>query len=58
MSWPMRPETDYVKHHIKKVVAFSSMRILHDKRKWTSSSLFQITDENPQDLEKNHCHLY
>jgi deoxyribodipyrimidine photolyase-related protein len=52
----MRQETDYVKHHIQKVVAFFlSMRNFHTALKAAGhcAVYFQITDaENPQDLEK------
>lgn len=52
----MRQETDYVKHHIQKVVAFFlSMRNFYTtiKSKGYKAVYFQITDlENPQDLEK------
>jgi deoxyribodipyrimidine photolyase-related protein len=52
----MRQETDYVKHHIQKVVAFFlSMRHFanHLKAKGHQVSYFQITSQNnPQDLEK------
>ena len=52
----MRQETDYVKHHIQKVVAFfMSMRNFYTtlKANGHQAVYFQITDaENPQDLEK------
>ena len=52
----MRQETDYVKHHIQKVVAFFlSMRnfATHLKSKNHNVIYFEITDENnPHDLEK------
>ncbi|MFV8393993.1 cryptochrome/photolyase family protein [Flavobacterium sp. LB2P6] len=52
----MRQETDYVKHHIQKVVAFFlSMRNFHTaiESLGHQAVYFQITDtENPQDLEK------
>ncbi|MFV8367113.1 cryptochrome/photolyase family protein [Flavobacterium sp. XS1P27] len=52
----MRQETDYVKHHIQKVVAFFlSMRNFYTaiKEKGHKAVYFQITDvENPQNLEK------
>lgn len=52
----MRQETDYVKHHIQKVVAFFlSMRNFYTtiKSKGYKAVYFQISDlENPQDLEK------
>ena len=52
----MRQETDYVKHHIQKVVAFFlSMRNFYTtiKENGHQAVYFQITDvENPQDLEK------
>ena len=52
----MRQETDYVKHHIQKVVAFFlSMRNFYTtiKEIGHQATYFQITDsENPQDLEK------
>ncbi|MEC5167134.1 deoxyribodipyrimidine photolyase-related protein [Flavobacterium sp. PL11] len=52
----MRQETDYVKHHIQKVVAFfQSMRNFHTtiQGQGHQAISFQITDtENPQDLEK------
>ncbi|WP_426093839.1 cryptochrome/photolyase family protein [Flavobacterium sp. DSR2-3-3] len=52
----MRQETDYVKHHIQKVVAFfMSMRNFYStvKANGHQAVYFQITDaENPQDLEK------
>ena len=52
----MRQETDYVKHHIQKVVAFFlSMRNFYTEIKANGHKAvyFQITDaENPQDLEK------
>ena len=52
----MRQETDYVKHHIQKVVAFFlSMRNFSDKLKTNQHQVdyYKILDENnPQDLEK------
>lgn len=52
----MRQETDYVKHHIQKVVAFFlSMRNFYTtiKENGHKAVYFQITDvENPQDLKK------
>ena len=52
----MRQETDYVKHHIQKVVAFFlSMRNFADELKLNKHQVeyFQITDENNlHDLEK------
>jgi deoxyribodipyrimidine photolyase-related protein len=52
----MRQETDYVKHHIQKVVAFFlSMRNFYTilKKDGHQSVYFQITDtDSPQDLEK------
>ena len=52
----MRQETNYVKHHIQKVVAFFvSMRNFYTaiKENGHQAVYFQITDaENPQDLEK------
>lgn len=52
----MRQETDYVKHHIQKVVAFFlSMRNFADELKLNKHQVeyFQITDENKlHDLEK------
>jgi deoxyribodipyrimidine photolyase-related protein len=52
----MRQETDYVKHHIQKVLAFFlSMRNFYTviKEDGHQAVYFQITDaENPQDLEK------
>lgn len=52
----MRQETDYVKHHIQKVVAFFlSMRIFYTTIQAQGHQVvyFQITDpDNPQDLEK------
>ena len=52
----MRQETDYVKHHIQKVVAFFlSMRNFASNLKSKNHNViyFEITDENnPQDLEK------
>ena len=52
----MRQETDYVKHHIQKVVAFFlSMRNFYTEIKSLGHQgvYFQITDaDNPQDLKK------
>ena len=52
----MRQETDYVKHHIQKVVAFFlSMRNFHTtiQALGHQAVYFKITDaDNPQDLEK------
>jgi deoxyribodipyrimidine photolyase-related protein len=52
----MRQETDYVKHHIQKVVAFFlSMRNFASELKSKNHNViyFEITDKNnPQDLEK------
>ena len=52
----MRQETDYVKHHIQKVVAFFlSMRNFYTaiKADGHQAIYFQINDtENPQDLKK------
>ena len=52
----MRQETDYVKHHIQKVVAFfRSMRNFSDElsEKGHSFTYYKISDSsNPQDLEK------
>ncbi|MFV5691179.1 cryptochrome/photolyase family protein [Flavobacterium sp. LT1R49] len=52
----MRQETDYVKHHIQKVVAFFlSMRNFYTaiQSNGHQAVYFQITDaKNPQDLEK------
>ncbi|MES2578549.1 MAG: cryptochrome/photolyase family protein, partial [Bacteroidota bacterium] len=52
----MRQETDYVKHHIQKVVAFFlSMRNFYTaiQALGHQAVYFKITDaENPQDLEK------
>ena len=52
----MRQETDYVKHHIQKVVAFfQSMRSFYTniKAQGHQAIYFQISDdENPQNLEK------
>lgn len=52
----MRQETDYVKHHIQKVVAFFlSMRNFYTsiKADGHQAIYFQITDkDNPQELEK------
>lgn len=52
----MRQETDYVKHHIQKVIAFfSAMRNFKDDlaEKGHQFIYLKITDlENPQDLEK------
>ena len=52
----MRQETDYVKHHIQKIVAFFlSMRTFSDELKSKNSKVdyFKISDEsNTQSLEK------
>ena len=52
----MRQETDYVKHHVQKVVAFFlSMRTFSDEliEKGHQVDYYKISDSNtPQDLEK------
>jgi deoxyribodipyrimidine photolyase-related protein len=48
----MRQETDYVKHHIQKVVAFSFRCVtLHFNQKGHQAVYFQINaNSNPNDL--------